>query len=486
MKTFKNHALHSLYLLFVFLLPVLSSCENIVLDEEGNIQQKDDCTSYKIKTRTSDGSALQYPLHIYAFTSDGQLQSRLSLSNESQASNISLPKGMVYKLVVLSADEGEYDLPSNPTLSSIITLSPKSTGVATVSPLLMGFADINATQANTATCNIALQYQVCSMQIDMQNVPSSISDIQVMVSSPYTGVTMGGTGVSNTNPSVIPLHAAQTNGATSNWSSGKVYLFPTVAPQTTFSISYSQGGETHFSSVTYQAVLRAGTPYILNGTFADDAFRLNANIVNPDWASPVYINFDFGDGVDTNVSAGNDTDTGGNSNTDTTAYPVDRIPAVYDSWNGHVVVGVLDQNGEPMDDSNAASATLLLISKSDWGGLTSALYAAEPSVAQDIADAYVEDGLSDWRIPTEQEAILLHKAYNVYATETSVQTLLESALSAAGADPIVLAEKGEKVRYLCEKAEKTYSYYVASILTAGTKVKTYHLRLVRSVKVTTS
>ncbi len=166
-----------------------------------------------------------------------------------------------------------------------------------------------------------------------------------------------------------------------------------------------------------------------------------------------------------------------------TVYHVDAIPSPYETWNGHVVAAVMDEKGSLLNNSSTQEAFLLLISKSDWGNMTSALNTSTPSDAEFIASEYEEDELDHWRIPTEGEGRMLYHLYNVYESNTATETRLAKALSSIQADPIVEEEKGKKVRYLCENAEKTYSFTVNSVLKAGKTVKTYHLRLVQIVKV---
>lgn len=70
---------------------------------------------------------------------------------------------------------------------------------------------------------------------------------------------------------------------------------------------------------------------------------------------------------------------------------------------------------------------------------------------------------------------------NLYRSDPD---LFDQALTNAQADPIVLTDaKGNNLRYLCSEAQKTYSFKNSTISNAGATIKTYHLRLVRTVKV---
>lgn len=116
--------------------------------------------------------------------------------------------------------------------------------------------------------------------------------------------------------------------------------------------------------------------------------------------------------------------------------------------------------------------------------MTSAFNETSPTQAFSLAQSYAEDALTGWRIPTEEEGRLLYSAYN---DSPSGSSPLEKLLGSSSASSVALVDdKGEKLRYLCADAKKTYSFGVNSILAAGKTVKTYHLRLVKTVKVIVS
>lgn len=473
--------------LVLFLSLLSTSCEDISLAdvESGN---NDKNTSIKIYTRTIDGAEVSYPLFVYAFAEGGQLQKYMEVKSEQESISLSLPKGTDYRVVVVSADPSIYKMPSSPSLNSVISLSAKSTGGNAGSeytlshPLMMGFADVNATQSSIANCNIQLQHQLTSLVITLQHVPSDCTEISVNVSSPYEGVSLSGIGQSNLSSAQIPLTLQNETAEGNVWASSEVYIFPTSAPQTTFTISYVRSGANQYSAVTYQSTLKAGTPYVLNGSFHDDSFHINANVISSVWEAPTTLSFEFGDGVNPTISADGTTSGEDHNDEDGTVYPVTAIPAVYSLWENHLVAAVLDDEGNMISADNVDEATLLLISKTDWDKQTSAFNQSVPAEAFDIASSYAESTLSGWRVPTEAEGRILFQSYNSF--EEGESSPLAALVATASADPIcIVDDKGEKVRYLCADAEKTYSFSVNSILNAGKTVKNYHLRLVRKVKV---
>ncbi len=473
---------------------LLVSCENIVLDPNQEAGTSPASTDLNILTRTSDGSEISFPLHIYAFAGNGELQAQARVADAQTPVRISLAKGQAYRLVVVSADESCYELPEHPGPSSLISFASGSdagrggSGYAWGKTLMMGFADVQPTTSSSATCSVLLQHQMASLELNLTNVPSSCSELAVTVSSPYTGVSLAGIGQQTLSASRIPLTSGQEADGSSLWSVSSVFLFPTAAPQTTFTISYMQDGAMQYSAVTYQGTLRAGTPYVLNGSYHDDGFEVNANVSAAEWNAPVCLNFGFGQGLNP-VLSGDGQEQGGSSSggehaDDGTTVSVPAIPAPFSIWENHVVAAVLDKDGVPVSAATT-DATLLLISRDDWSNMTSATNQSSPTLAFDLEDEYLESGLAGWRIPTEDEARILYQAYRIMDAGSSASSLAK-VLDSVKADPIVLTdEKGENVRYLCAEAKKTYSYSSSSVLAAGKTVKSYHLRLVRTVKVST-
>lgn len=487
--TLMRHSSFFHFLLLLAFLFQLTACENIVLDEPVS-GEADNRSTLHIYTRAIDGVSLQYPLFCYAFASDGSLQSQVVIESADNAPSLSLPKGKPYRIVVLSADAQRYALPQRPTLSSVISVA-SSQGFVDAHPLMMGFADVAASQSSSVTCSIQLQHQMSSLSLSLRQVPASCTDVTVSVSSPYSGITMSGVGQMAPTTVSIPLTRSLDASGTYTWESGQIYLFPTCAPQTVFTIGYTDEEGEQYSSVTYQSVLSAGTPYQLNGTFTNGMLQLQADILPSQWGTPVCLDFEFGDGKNSVISAQGEVHTGSGDEpgsgvvtpTDDEEFTVSSIPSPYTLWQGHVVAAVLDADGQPVAEP-VQEARLLLMSLQDWGNMTSAFNETNPSQAFSLAQSYAEDALTGWRIPSEDEGRLLYSAYN---DSSSGSSPLEKLLGSSSASPVALVDdKGEKLRYLCADAKKTYSFGVNSVLAAGKTIKTYHLRLVKTVKVIVS
>lgn len=145
---------------------------------------------------------------------------------------------------------------------------------------------------------------------------------------------------------------------------------------------------------------------------------------------------------------------------------VNRWPMQYECFDGHFVIF--------SDSLSQRVAELTLMSLTDWSKIMSS-YSETPEAASDTATHYVEFGLSGWSIPSEDVARRMKE-------ELSPDEM-NFELSVLYGDAIRVTEGSSNARYLCEKAEKTFSFAENTKITkAGAKTK-YRLRLVRTIRV---
>lgn len=461
-----------------------SSCENINLtDVESSEETSGKTTSVRVITRAENGDDTLYPLHVYAFNAQGSLLAQQHLAKASDELLLSLPQNTECQLVAVSADASQYILPSTPTPNALIALKkPTLDGSATdfarnvaqgfvpSHPLQMGKATIFTTSANS-TASVQLNYQMASLEVTISDLPTYCTNTYISVSSPFQYISLSGQG-EGSQTSRIPL----TRQADGTLTTGRVYLFPTIAGHTTFTIAYTDALSDHAASVNYLATLTPGTPYILHGSYDDGNIHLSGSFTSSAWNAPVTLDFAFDE--NSSITIG-DQGEGDHGQGDEESVAVSAIPQSLSVWNGHVVLAALDDDGEPIGLGYTSSASLLLLSLSDWDAQTSATNTSSPTHAFDIAQSYAEADLtSGWRIPTTEEGKLISASY------VEDPTFFDKLLDSADADPVVLTDqKGNNLRYLCEGAMKTYSFKNTTISNAGATVKTYHLRLVRSVRV---
>ncbi|MCQ2330258.1 MAG: hypothetical protein MJZ93_06865 [Paludibacteraceae bacterium] len=145
---------------------------------------------------------------------------------------------------------------------------------------------------------------------------------------------------------------------------------------------------------------------------------------------------------------------------------VNRWPAQYECFDGHFVIFV--------DSLSNSVAELTLLSLSDWDKIMSA-NGDKPDDASDIAIRYDEFGLTGWMIPSETLARKMKEGLNVDDMNVELATMY--------GDEIHVTDGSSNARYLCEEAEKTFSFAENTKITnAGAKTK-YRLRLVHAIRI---
>lgn len=145
---------------------------------------------------------------------------------------------------------------------------------------------------------------------------------------------------------------------------------------------------------------------------------------------------------------------------------VNRWPMQYECFDGHFVIFA--------DSLSSRVAELTLMSLTDWAKIMSA-YSETPEVASDTAKCYTEFGLAGWTIPTETMARRMKEELS--PDEMNVE------LAAMYGDEVHVTDGSSNARYLCEEAEKTFSFAENTKITkAGAKTK-YRLRLVHTIRV---
>lgn len=137
-------------------------------------------------------------------------------------------------------------------------------------------------------------------------------------------------------------------------------------------------------------------------------------------------------------------------------------------WNGHAVAS------EKRTDSGGVE--LLLLSLFEWSDMPSANHVTDSTLVGIIANGYQEMDLCEWHVPTQEEAKYLKTAYE--NGSVSLERLNKILMSNEA-----LVVSGD-ARYLCNEGRKSFSFASStSITNAGSKIKTYRLRLVKRVVV---
>lgn len=439
-------------ILSIFFL--LTACVNRIDEEE----MLGETTSLQVTIRAGS-TPLPYPVRIYAFNNEGKQAAMLIIKSADDDCLLTLAEGS-YHLVALAGTEG-CNLPESPTKTSNITLPASN---YSTSALMMGSADVTLSSTD-ATVNIALSYRMARIELSLSDIPVAVTAVKVSFSPLYNALSFEGSGAGEGNRATI---ACVREGTL--WKAPLFYTLPGSGQSLTLSIEMTDAGATKTYGYTYEGRLEAGFPYLLTGSYKQ-GFSVNGNITAEGWGATKNIGFTFGGG---NTSTGGETPDPGENDT----YTVAAIPAAGTLWNGYAVVAV--------QNATATSADLLLLSLKEWKDVASANSDEKPTEASTLATAYSEGGISGWRIPTKDEAVLIKAQCAGIVPISHFNDLLAEgggdALTGGGND-----NHGNTVRYLCEGA--TYSYDLKSTSSSNTQAggtRTYYLRIVKTVHVATA
>ena len=413
-----------LTLAFTAIALCMSSCSKSI-DE---ITEPTEKKVVEVVTRSSSAASIESPLTLYAFSSDGTLAESTTADDADDPLQMQLPVGDSYRLVALAGASGLTPI-TTPTATTGIGIP--TSGLIT-SPIQMGQADISAITTDVEV-NLTLSYQVAQLTIQLHNIPTDATAVNVTLSSLYTNETFEAT-LSGKGTVTIPL--AKTENATT-WASSTVYTLPGVEnTPLVVGINIVTNDKTQNYSYTHSSTLQAGTPYSLVGTY-DGEFNLTGTITPTGWNTPQTISFTFG--------AENLNNGGSNNNENTPS----EFPEALTLWNELFVAKVTPIN-------NNTAELLLLNRLEEWTSISEA-------DIDDIVNSYTEKNVSDWRVPTEEELIYLSTNY------TSINDVISSM--------------GKKLTgsYFCNDGANYVTMGSESAGNAGSNK--FKLRLVKSVTV---
>lgn len=441
-------------LFYLCVLSMLAGCTLPLIDDEGNSVPE---TKRSVHILTRSASDISYPLALYAFNvEDGTLVASDTQLAEEDELSFALSAGDYY-LVALAGYEG-CEIPASPVLSSVITAP--SNGILTT-PLQMGSAAVQVTQ-NT-TVSITLYNQVAAVDLSLYDIPADATAVSASLSIMASGISFDGKYTGNATTAVELVKEDDV------WTTPLFYTLPNNGERLTLSITTTTPSGTQTYGYTHSSPLKANTPYTLSGSFIE-GFTVNGSITLAGWNETENISFTFG-------SENNGGENPNNPDNPNDVYQVDALPEIGTLWNGHFVVGILDS-----DDENITP--MLLLSTSEWTGVTSALNEETPEMASEIAAAYTEGELTGWRIPTRREVVKMCAALGNTTLEETNEFLTTNGITPLSTG----TEVGTKntIRYLCDDAEFTFKWDSEGSPTKAGGKRSYHLRLVNSVRFSTT
>lgn len=427
---------------YAFISILICACTSVIEDSEYVEAQE---SEMRVLTRSE--ALINYPMALYTFNvSTGSMVSCTIVEDDTDEAILRVPKGN-YRIVALG---GIPSVDGSPTLDDLIEL-PSSMQ----SPFQMGSATVYVAQ-NT-TVSIMLYNQVSAIDMTLYNIPENATDASVSLSFVYEDISYSGT-MSGNGIVDIPLEKAG-DGV---WASERFYILPTSTNQLTISISITTPDETHVYSYTHESPLLPNTPYVFSGSLYS-GFSINGDICVAGWNDTEEIAFTFGG----DIADGSDDDSADTIET----FIVSEIPNSGELWNNHFVAAT--------EDVTDSTAVLLLLSTTEWTGVTGAYHVDTPHMATTIVSDYCEEDLSGWSIPKRDDVKLMRAAVG-----NDNLTLTNSLLEANSIPALQVGDdaKGNAIRYLCDDGTYSYVWDGSTISKSGTK-RMYHLRAVKRVGV---
>lgn len=433
----------------------LAGCSNPISEME----QPSDTTPRMVGITTRSTADISYPMTLYAFYSrSGALAGTTTAFSADDILTLPLRLGS-YHLVAMAGTEG-LEKVTSPTADQSIGV-PEEGYIN--SAVQIGRADITV-QDKDISADLKMSYQVAQIDIELHDIPTDVTAVNVSLSSLYSDMTFRGN-LSGEQTISIPLEKVE--GEDDTWESNTIYTLKGSSTQLTLSISMTNETSTKTYGYTHTNNLEAGTPYTFIGSYIE-GFYLTGSVTSAGWNEPQNINFTFGVGADAGKDNGGDDDDD-NSNQvvidddlpdDTDGnYWVTTIPEAISIWNGHFV-GVVTT-------SNDTEATVLLMSLEEWE--TTATNAAT------VWDGYSEGNIGNWRIPTSEEMITI-ASWGKTENSNTLDKANGKLTNEGGGTKLT-----NGAYYLCDDGAKIVKFSESKASNAGSD--TYRLRLVKSITV---
>lgn len=446
--------------LCMFLPFLFTSCAKYFAEDEEEEEENNQKTTstLHINPRSGDETELIYPIHIYAFDTEGKCtaQQTINSSEEGPAIELGLPKG-TYRIVALSGAIGKnYILPEKPSLTDYIEFKQDNKAET---PLMMGNADVTL-KNGTAKANITLSFSVAQIKITLLNIPPEYSSVEVELASSYSKLSFQGE-YGNSKNTLISCWRT-TEGA---WNTDTFYTFAGSQNKTIISIHLTKEGVTETYGYTYNNSIQANHPFILTGNYAG-SITVEGNIIAGSWGNPLTVDFSFGKGNGQEEKPGGegDKDEGEKEETPGETFYVDQIPEEESIWEGCLVVEVTENNS-----GNEADVLLMGIDNAVNSKGKDKMHSTDATTA---IKEYSVSNIYNWRIPSKIEAQLLKSRYNENLSD------INKVLSNAGGTKLVLDDP----RYLCNNATLSFNFKSNKISNVGPTV-TYYLRPVKTIHV---
>lgn len=452
-------------LCYFWMLIMLASCSNYLLEEEEEAMQENLGIPLTLNVRSgSDGSEVTYPIDVFIFDESGNLVNESIIESKENPLDVHLSAGNYTLSAFTGLDKSFYTIPKSITNKTSIVL-PKDQACKTA--LQHGGCSFHIDKKTTVS--VHLSYIVTSLEFKFTNVPSDATSVEVGVSPSSTGFTLNG---DYNSESAITRTVCQRQG--DYWTAGPLYILPSQSDKTRLTLTVDRPSGSETLSYTYTSQLQAAQPYRFSGKY-NEGVNLNGTFEVEGWKPGIDVVFDFtengeqeggNDEPGDNGEKGGNEDVGGNddpgiqepTNTEIPTLYCSNIPAAGEFWNGFYVW--------KCNKETSTTANAILLSKTQWFNIL-----ASDGLA--LLDEYVDANLSHWRIFTKEEA---HEFNEEFANTI---TTLNKLLRENDQDEFYFYNKE---RYLCDDCKSAFNVSGKISLRAAGKTTKYYMRGIKDVK----
>ena len=424
---------------YMFMLCLLTGCLSPIVEEVEEVVGER--RSVTILTRSA--SPIQYPLTLYAFDAEkGTLVTSKTQHAAGDELSLQLRTGNYY-LVALAGTSG-CKVPSKPTLSSVITLP--SCGYFS-SCLQMGHVELDVLY-NT-TMSITLHNQMAAVSFSLWDFPAEATSGEAHLYPVASGISFNGEYAPSTTIEV-PLEKKG-----DEWVSPQFYSLPSELPASLTAYASTPGKRYGYGHSLFQ-MLDPDSTYAFSGSVKEGI------MTNGSWPFA-------GGNIDIPIKDYNPVND--KEDDEDNMFVVDALPQVGTLWNDYFVISYADDE---------APNSMLLLSTTEWQGITSATHDETPTMAFEIASTYTEGVLDGWRIPTRDEVRKMCAASGGTSLDQTNAYLTSNGIAHLGTGNDEAT--GDGIRYLCDEAAYSFRWDSDGKPSAVGSKRTYHLRLVRTVE----
>lgn len=443
-----------LQILFLFFPILLTSCEQYFSEEDDEeVTVSNSNKTVQITPRNSDGTELPYPILIYAFDTEGNCvnQQTIDSSKDGNTISLNLPKAKFHIVALAGATEQSYNIPDKPKLKDVIEMRNNNKAEK---PLMMGSVDVTL-QNNNTKANITMGYVVAQLEATLSDIPNEYSAVEIEISSFYSQLCFDGEYTDQKGSVTIPC-SRNING---EWRTKTFYTFAGSQSKTVISIHLTKDGTTETHGYTYNKSIQVNHPFTLEGKYSPSS-TFEGELIASGWEEPIPVKFTFNQNDSTEDNDDTDNDSGNISG----EFSVDEFPEEESIWKDCLVLKVTESK-------NGQEAEVLLMGMNNATNATG----KEKMLASDATEAiqnYSIPGLSDWRIPSTEEAKFLKGKYN-----ENLESINEILIDTGGTGLVL-----SKTRYLCNNGNSTFDFKANGTISKSGDKTDYYLRPVKTIR----